>query len=229
MSAFDYKPNQKVLMRLKRVTFVAVVGPTAVGKSTLIRAAMARQPQVHLVMNNTSRPPRNSEQEGQEFYFRTRAAMEARIKRGEYAQVAPSVFGDLYATAPEDYATTGVAALPVLAVAVPMFRALPFRQVRCVFIVPPSWEEWQARVQQHGFAPEKVAARLHEAETSLQFALQDPAAQLIINHNLATATADFIRLALGRPLSPRLQADQVRGRELATKLLVRLRARPQSL
>lgn len=222
----DYKPAPHVLDHLRQVRFVAVVGPTAAGKNTVIAATQVRAPQIHLVLNNTSRPPRPGEQEGRDYRFLTREVMEARIAKGEYAQVAPSLFGDYYATAPEDYHANGIMAMPVLAAAVPAFRALPFKDFRTIFILPPDYETWQARIKAHGFEPEALRKRLIEAESSLVFALeskQDERTHLVINQDIEIAAVDFIALALGGPLSARLQDDQSYGREVASGILTSLR------
>jgi len=222
MDIDHYTPAPHVIDGLKQVRFVAVIGPTAVGKSTLIAAAIQREPSIHLVLNNTTRPPRPGERDGVDYLFQTRAAMEARIAKGEYVQVAPSVLGELYATAPEGYATDGVAVMAVLAQAMPAFRALPFQSVRSIFIIPPSWEIWQQRLAQHGFTPEQRVKRLAEASRSLQFALDDAETHIIVNDEVERAAADFVTLALGQPLTARLRADQQRARSIVRDLLDQL-------
>ncbi len=215
----QYRPAPHVLDRLKQVSFVAVVGPTAAGKTTLIREAIKREPSLHLLLNNTSRAPRPDEQEGIDYRFETRAAMEERIARGEYAQVAPSVFGDLYATAAEDYSLDGVSVMPVLAKAIPVFRQLPFKSFGLVYVVPPSWEAWQQRIVQHSFTADKLATRMAEARQSLQFAVDDGEVRFVINDDLVPAVDDFVVLALNRPLSERQKIEQERAKELVRILI----------
>lgn len=219
MDSADYRPAPDVLERLKQVDFVAVVGPTSVGKTTVIKAAMEREPSLRLVLNNTSRAPRAGEQEGVDYQFRSRAEMEQRIARREYVQVAPSVLGELYATPPEGYFTGGVCVMAVLADALPNFRALPFKRLRTLFIVPPDWPTWEERLTAHNFTPEHRAKRLAEAKRSLEYALSDEQPMIIINENLDQAAQDFIDIALDRPLSTRLQADQARARDVVRNLL----------
>src|SRR4051812_162702 len=219
MDFTSYRPAPEVLKRLEQVTFAAVVGPTAVGKTTLIRQALRREPSLHMVLNNTSRDARPDEREGIDYRFETRASMEERIAHHEFVQVAPNLFGDLYATAAEDYPSDGVCVLPVLADAMPVFRSLPFKSVRSVYILPPDWETWQQRIVQHQFNTDKLMQRLVEGKRSLQYALDDVDTQFVINGDLPTAVEDFITLAFGRPMSERLQADQQKAKELVRNLL----------
>lgn len=217
-----YKPAAHALEHLKQVDFVAVIGPTAAGKTTLIREAMLRDPGLHLVLNNTSRARRPDEQEGVDYRFESRAAMEARIGRGEYAQVAPTLFGDLYATLATDYSSEGVAIMPVLADAMPAFRALPFKSIRSLFVLPPDWDTWQHRVGLHNFAPDKLAKRLAEARHSLTFALADTDTVFVVSRDGQQAADDFIALAHGSTIAGSLLADQQAAPGIARGLLHRL-------
>lgn len=209
--------------RLADVDFVAVIGPSAAGKTTLIRAAIHRDPSLHLVLNNTSRARRPDEHDGVDFRFETRAKMEERIVRREYAQVAPTAFGDLYATAAADYATTGVSLLPVLAAAMPMFRSLPFRSVRTIYVLPPDLETWRQRLESRQFDSGKMAQRLAEAKQSLTFAVTDPDTRFVVNDDLATATDQFIALAR-TPMTANLPGhDDKHAPQLAQHLLTSMR------
>ena len=210
-----YRPSPQALRRLREVDFVAVVGPSAVGKTTLIREALRREPGLRLVLNNTSRARRPDEVDGVDYRFETRARMLQRIELGEYAQVAPAAFGDLYATAADDYPTDGYALLPVLADAVADFRALPFRSVRAVFVVPPDAATWRGRLADRGFAPDRLAGRLAEARRSLEFARTDPGLLFVVNDDLATAAADFVALVTGQPSVQPARARRERDRALA--------------
>jgi guanylate kinase len=225
MDGNNYKPNPAVLERLKTVTFVGLVGPTAAGKSTLIKGAMAREPRLHLVRNHTSRTPREGEQDRTEVMFHPRQDMEWRIAKGDYVQVAPSVFGDLYATAPDDYSSEGISVLPILADAVPVLRSLPFNEVRIIFVVPPNWNLWLKRMAQHNFTLDKLERRMQEAERSLAFALADRDSKVLVDLDVETGVEDLITLALNQPMSERLQADQERGRQIAGDLLIRMRGK----
>lgn len=223
MNAVEYQPAADVLDRLKQVDLVAVVGPTSVGKTTMMAMAGERYADLHFVLNNTSRAPRASEREGVDYNFKTRQEMEERIRKGEYVQVAPSLFGDYYATAPEGYSTNGISMLAVLAQAVPIFRSLPFKSVRVIFVIPPSWEEWQRRLKSHSFTLERLKGRLAEAKTSLEFALSENM-DFVVSDQTETAADDFAALVLHKPLSERQQSDQSRAQELIKEFLEKLKS-----
>jgi len=224
MSQFEYQPATHVLHHLKQVSLVAVVGPTAVGKTSLINAALARESSLHLLLSHLSRESRPGERDGVDAHFDDRKAMEQTMTAGGYVQVAPSVFGDLYATGPQDYQTSGAMICPIISQAMPVFRALPFKVVRSIFIVPPDYKTWQHRIQEHGFTPEQLKRRFTEAIHSLIYGLEDEETHIVINDSLDIATEDLITLALGRPMPPRLQADQSRARMIIQDLLDKLRA-----
>ncbi|MEK7152481.1 MAG: hypothetical protein AAB834_00910, partial [Patescibacteria group bacterium] len=98
MVGSDYEPNEAVLTKLPQVTLVAVIGPAAVGKTTLMNAAAARCPALHPVLTTTSRGLRNGEKNDIDAHFRSRKEMKQRIAEHAYVQVSPDVLGDLYAT-----------------------------------------------------------------------------------------------------------------------------------
>lgn len=217
-----YQPAPSVLEKLKNVDFVAIVGPTAVGKTTLMKVAAGIEPAITMVLNNTSRTPRPEEVDGVDYHFRTKEEMLERIAKGGYVQVAPSLLGEMYATAPEDYPSEGIGILAVLADAIPMFRALPFKSFRVIYILPPDWREWQARMKAHGFEPDQLVKRLAEAKRSLTYAATNPEVRFVINDDINIAIRDFVALVEGAPLGRRLEAEQARARPTIQGLLGKL-------
>jgi guanylate kinase len=218
----NYLPNKSVLDNLSQVTFVAVVGPTAVGKTTLMNAAAARCPALHPVLTTTTRMLREDEENDVDIHYRTPEEMKQRIAAGEYVQVAPSSLnGETYATAPEDYSTEGIAIMPVFADVVASFKALPFKAVRTVFVLPPSWEIWQERIVAHRFPAEAFEKRMVEAGRSLRYALDAQDLIFVVNDDLAQSTLDFTQAALGAASA----ANPYKSRDLAAKLLKELQNR----
>lgn len=218
-----YRPSNDVLDYLQQVDFVAIIGPTAVGKNSVVDEATKLAPDIRWTPFTTSRSPRPGEKPGVEYQFRSRQQMEERTTRAEYVNVAPNLLGDLYASAPEDYNQTGVATAAVIADAISTFRALPFKSLKTVFILPPSWQAWNDRLLSRDFTPEQSQKRMGEAVRSLDFALRDKQTQFIINDNLAQAAKDFIILAKNKPLPIELQQDQKEAINIVRSLLEQLK------
>jgi guanylate kinase len=217
-----YQPNESVLSHLPQVTFVAVIGPTAVGKTTLMNAAAARCPALHPILTTTTREPRPEEENDIDFHFRTVDEMNKRIAEHGYVQVVQSPVNDaLYATAPEDYATEGIAMMPVAADAMEVFKGLPFKTIRSVYILPPNWDVWQTRIASHGFSTDELERRMLEAGRSLRYALEDPNMLFVVNDDLAQSTLDFTQAALGATSA----ANPYTSRDLIAQLIKELQNR----
>jgi guanylate kinase len=213
----DYQPGQHVLDGLKNVRMAVVVGPTAAGKTTLLEAAKTN-PELHFVITTVSRAPRPGEIDGEHYHFRSKAEMQAAIKRREYVNIATSPMGDLYATDLKSFPQDGVAMMAVWAHAVPYFCSLPFKEVHTIFVVPPNFETWQKRLGNHGFKAAQLQKRLSEAKCSLEFGLYDRRATCIVNDNLQEAVNDFMRAVLRQSL----QIGQSKAREHIVELLKKL-------
>jgi guanylate kinase len=213
-----YQASPAALDRLRQVALAGVVGPSGAGKTTLVEAAVAQDPQLHLVISETSRLPRPGERDGVDYHFRSRKHMLQRIARREYAQLPPNITGDLYATAPENYTASGIAILAIWADAIPNFRILPFKTFHTVFITPPTFAAWQFRFG----ARNRAAQRLAEARRSFAFGLHDPETVVLINDDIADATERFLHYMHGRPLTPELMSEQRHGRACIRAILAEL-------
>ena len=217
-----YTPAPSAIKHLNQVTLVAVVGPSCVGKTTILRAALAADDGLNWALVDTSRAPRPGEQEGVDYRFCSKEAMMDRVARGAYVNVAPSTNGDLYATSPESFSRGELAVMAIWADAMPVFRSLPFKQIRTIFILPPNFDVWQQRMQERNFSSSQYVSRREEAARSLAFACADPETSFVVNDDLETATDDFLALAHGKRFTATQQMQQRQGPLLAAQLLAAL-------
>ena len=79
----------------RRGLLIIISSPSGAGKSTLARRLMAWDASIRFSVSATTRRPRPGEQEGREYYFRTRDEFESMIAAGEMLEHA-EVFGNLY-------------------------------------------------------------------------------------------------------------------------------------
>jgi guanylate kinase len=208
----NYRPEPAILAGLSAVRLVMVVGPTGVGKSTLIKASGLPE-----AIGDASRPPRAGEVDGVDYHFRTLPEMIAEARCGRYVQLALGSEDDLKATHADSFPPQGPVIFAVAAAAVDTFRRLPFATTVTLVIVPPDYEVWMRRIGNHHTAPDKLALRMEEARRSYEFALQDTACQFVLNTSLALAAGEITTAAAGH-----VPASNRQARQVATELLSQL-------
>jgi guanylate kinase len=149
---------------------VVVSGPSGVGKSTVVAAALALDPGIWLSVSATTRSPRPGEVDGREYFFVTDAEFDDLVATGgllEWAAFAGNRYGTPRAPVQEHRA----GGTPVLL----EIEVQGARQVRqavpgalLVFLAPPSWEVLRGRLTGRGTeSPDAVARRLQAARDEL--------------------------------------------------------------
>ena len=175
-------------------------GPSAVGKSTVVRALRERLPNLHFSVSATTREPRPGEVEGVDYYFVTPERFQELIDSGELLEWA-DIHGGLHrsGTPSAPVRRAADAGLPVLievdlAGARAVKRALP--DALSVFLAPPSREALRERLVGRGTeTPERMARRLATADTEL--AAQGEFDAVVVNSQLESACAELVSLLLG--------------------------------
>ncbi|MGO4908947.1 guanylate kinase [Pseudorhodobacter sp. W20_MBD10_FR17] len=79
----------------RRGLLLILSSPSGAGKSTLAKMLMEWDPSLRFSVSATTRAPRAGEQDGREYYFRSRAQFEAMIAAGEMLEHA-EVFTNFY-------------------------------------------------------------------------------------------------------------------------------------
>ena len=80
---------------MRRGLLLILSSPSGAGKSTLARRLMAWDPTIRFSVSATTRQPRTGEEDGREYYFRSREVFETMVKTGEMLEHA-EVFGNFY-------------------------------------------------------------------------------------------------------------------------------------
>jgi guanylate kinase len=208
----SYERNPAVSLQLSKLTLIMTLGPSGVGKTTLMRASG-----LPMVLGDASRDPRLHEQNGVDYWFRSFDDMLADVKAGQYVQIATGPEGDLKGTRAGSFPAKGVATFAVVAAAIESFRHLGFADTKTAAIIPPSFDEWMARLGGHNIDDEKIQRRLQEARPSLTFALQDEQTTFILNDSVEAGAARLCQVAAGETPD---SADQARC--IAENILDRL-------
>jgi len=218
----NYQPNQKVLAGMANIQILGTVGPSASGKTTLMKALVKALPKFKFILDETSRAPRPGEINGQDFLFRTKEEILADLKKGELVQIAIGPNGDLYSTRLSSYPPGGFGVIALVPSAVKEFRRLPIKSFVAAFIVPYKfavWQGWLAKqAKAGGWTEKKLQSRLAEAKKSHEFALADKNIIFVLNDDIDKAAARLLQIADGQPPNDEIQARTI-AEENYAKLL----------
>ncbi|KUI42066.1 guanylate kinase [Mycobacterium sp. IS-1590] len=179
---------------------VVLSGPSAVGKSTVVRCLRERVPDLHFSVSVTTRAPRPGEVDGVDYSFVTPAEFDQLIADGALLEWA-EIHGGLHRSGtPARPVREAIAAdRPVLievdlAGARAVKTAMP--EALTVFLAPPSWEELKNRLTGRGTeTPEAIERRLATARAEL--AAQDDFDTVVVNSQLESACAELVSLLVG--------------------------------
>src|ERR1700716_1048859 len=147
---------------------VVLSGPSAVGKSTLVRCLRERIPNLHFSVSATTRATRPGEVDGVDYQFVSPTRFQELIDRGALLEWA-DIHGGLHrsGTLGEPVRAATASRQPVLIEVDPggaraVKRAMP--EAITVFLAPPSWEDLEARLVGRGTeTPEVIRRRLDTA------------------------------------------------------------------
>ncbi|AFM17176.1 guanylate kinase [Mycolicibacterium chubuense NBB4] len=188
---------------------VVLSGPSAVGKSTVVRCLRERVPDLYFSVSVTTRAPRPGEIDGVDYSFVTAEQFQRLIDDGALLEWA-EIHGGLHrsGTPAGPVRTAAAAGHPVLievdlAGARAVKKAMP--EATTVFLAPPSWDVLESRLSGRGTETADVMARrLQTARAEL--AAQGDFDQVVVNSQLESACAELVSLLVARTPVPR---DQV--------------------
>ncbi|MDO8265678.1 MAG: hypothetical protein Q7T41_01895 [Candidatus Saccharibacteria bacterium] len=187
----SYTPSEAVKAKLASVDLLAIVGPTGVGKTTLINEL-----DIPSVLSDVSRDPREGEKNNQNYRFREDYLNVLKeIKNGEYAQFLVSESGEFYGTHIDAYPDSGWCTMAIFATAIPDFRKMGFRKVVPIYIMPPGYVEWMRRIGE--LRAGDLDARIAESIVSIKTALLDPEYSYVLNDNMELALEDIKSIMSG--------------------------------
>jgi guanylate kinase len=147
-----------------------ISGPSGVGKTSLCRRAVGDLPDVTQSVSYTTRGARLAERHGREYYFISQQVFEQYITAGELLEWA-QVHGHLYGTSRRQVEALTCAGTDVL-LTIDVQGAAQLRTSAMdavfIFLIPPSWETLEARLQQRGSeSPQVQEQRLAVAREEL--------------------------------------------------------------
>ncbi|MDG5484730.1 guanylate kinase [Mycolicibacterium gadium] len=188
---------------------IVLSGPSAVGKSSVVRCLRDRVPDLHFSVSVTTRAPRPGEVDGIDYSFVTAERFQELIDSGallEWAEIHGGLHRSGTPAAPVYEAIE--AGRPVLievdlAGARAVKKSMP--EVLTVFLAPPSWEALESRLIGRGTeSAEVMARRLATARDEL--AAQNDFDVVVVNSELESACSELVSLLVARGEPPKFHA-----------------------
>lgn len=200
----------------RRGLLLILSSPSGAGKSTLARRLMDWDASLRFSVSATTRAPRPGEEDGREYWFKSRAEFESMVAAGEMLEHA-EVFGNLYGS-PKGPVEAAMKAGRDTLFDIDWQGGQQIKQhmrddVVSVFVLPPSIAELERRLRSRAQDSDAViAGRMAKSQSEIShWAEYD---YVIVNHDIESAFKDLLTILqagrMRRDRQPGL-ADFVRG------------------
>jgi guanylate kinase len=171
---------------------IVLVAPSGAGKTTIAKRLLADYPTIKFSVSATTRPPRNDETDGEDYYFLTKEEFDKKIENNRFLEWE-SYSGNKYGTLRSEVdkmVESGY--FPLLDIEVKgalNIQRLYGSDAISIFIEPPSMEVLKQRLSNRGSeTDETLNKRLERAEMELKHA--DHFDYSVVNDDLETAYAE---------------------------------------
>lgn len=186
----------------KKGEIIAVSAPSGGGKTTIVKQILKKFPEIIFSVSATTRPKRESENNGVEYYFITEAEFKQKINNDEFVEWEK--FYDYYygtfKSVVEENVKNGKSVLLEVDVkgAISLKRIYP--EAHLIYITPPSFEELVKRLRERRTESESdIKKRIERAK--MELSVKDKFDYFIDNKDLNKAindTSDLINKILNK-------------------------------
>ena len=148
-----------------------ISGSSGVGKGTLLKMFLNKHPEFKLSVSCTTRQPREGEIHGKNYFFVSQEEFNKLIENSEFlewAEFSGNMYGTQKAYVEEKLAEGKNMILELDTVgALNVKKTMP--QACLIFILPPSFEELEARLRgRHTESEEAIQKRLNSVKTEIE-------------------------------------------------------------
>lgn len=183
-----------------RGSLIVVSAPSGAGKTTIVKAILAKYPAMLFSVSATTRPKREIEVEGKDYFFLSRGEFERRIQQGELVEWE-EIYGNLYGTLKSEVdkvITNGKAMLFDIDVKGGLSIKRIYRDdALLIFIRPPSVEILEARLRNRKTEDEETFRRRMDRVT-MELGMASQFDYQVVNDDLQRAIDEVDRLVLAR-------------------------------
>ena len=168
---------------------IAISAPSGTGKSTLCEEIRRKKPEIKFSVSCTTRPKRNYEKDGINYYFLTENEFKSKIKNNElleYEEVHGYYYGTLINTLKNAISSKELMLFDVDVNGAMSIKKKYPRNTLTVFILPPSIEDLKVRLINRGTDSRKIIKKRLE-RTNKEMKFKDKFDTFMINDDLSSA------------------------------------------
>ncbi|MRI59373.1 MAG: guanylate kinase [Epsilonproteobacteria bacterium] len=182
----------------KKGSLLVLSGPSGAGKSTLIKEVLSKVENVYFSISTTTRPMREGERDGVDYYFVSKEEFEKEIEEGLFLEWA-NVHGNYYGTSLKPVMRAlDEGKLVLFDIDVQGFETLMRSSLRdlvtSVFVTTPSMSELRRRLELRGSDDEQtIQKRLQNAIEEMAY--MDRYDFILINSDLELSKRDMVCIA----------------------------------
>ena len=168
---------------------IAISAPSGTGKSTLCEEVRRKKPEIKFSVSCTTRPKRNYEKDGINYYFLTEDEFKTKIKNNElleYEEVHGYYYGTLINTLKNAISSKELMLFDVDVNGAMSIKKKYPRNTLTVFILPPSIEDLKVRLINRGTDSKKIIKKRLE-RTNKEMKFKDKFDTFMINDDLSSA------------------------------------------
>jgi guanylate kinase len=194
-----------------RASILVISAPSGSGKSTLVRRLIASLPDLAFSVSHTTRPRREGEKEGRDYFFVTRKRFERMVAARDFIEWA-EVHGHLYGTSKGQIDKALEAGRDILLdIDVQGHQQVRkrFPEALSVFVMPPSFRELKRRLaKRHSDSPQVIERRLAAARQEISH--WPDYDYLVVNDRLSLATQALRAIVRAGRFRRQNQAERAR-------------------
>ncbi len=219
----NYRVSDEGCQILKETKLVLFVGPSSSGRNTIINELL-KSGKYHSIVSDTTRKPRENngvlEQDGVEYWFRSEEDLLQDLRNGLFLEAAiihnQQVSGISMRELQRAANNQKIAVNEIEVVGADnIHQAKP--DTVFLFVIPPSFDEWMARMSARSILPEdEIHRRLTSAVEEITIALDRDFYHIVVNDTFKQTTKKIETLIESGFDGVE---DQVHNREIAAKLL----------
>jgi guanylate kinase len=222
-----YHLSKTALHTLSQTKLVILVAPTSSGRNTIIWQLL-KSGDYHFIVSDTTRKPRINdgikERTGHEYWFRDEEDILEDIRQGKYLEAAiihnQQVSG-ISVRELQKANDEGKIAITDADISGADNATKYKHDTIAIFVLPPSFEEWQRRIEHRGaMEPAEFKRRMESACKEFETALNRNYYQFIINDSIEHSVEQVNQIAKLETIDTEMQK---RARDLAEQLLLATR------